>query len=296
MICKLLCFFLVVMALDAFAQADSLTISDTIGTATQTRGRQNGYGFSYYGANHLAASQLYPILKGSPDSLTRKLFRQSRRLSLVSTGMVVSSLGLLLGSISTVGRQSRVNGALLIGGYAALFGSFIPHSISNRQLGQAIGAHNANIKNRPQEYLPPIIYTSTQPWTLSINDTIARYRVGLTQQYRYRGIPVYPGVQLARLTNSLNDHEVNDGIRYVRTIGRIGGVIGGLGQGLLTGYVTSLLLTRRYRRNASINSELLTTGLLCVGANFVLRRHANRVERRWIVRYNDLLKDQFQAH
>lgn len=281
----------------ALAQADSLmTVSDTIGVQSQQKGTV-GYGYQYYGASQLSGKQLGFVLKQSPDSLARRLFGQSRRLNGVATGLTVGTLGFFIGSLTTVGRRGGPGGTLLLAGYTTLFSSFIPRTIASRRLAQAVSAHNTYLRNQREDYLPPVVYAANRQWALSMADTLAVRRVGLTWGYAYRGMPVYPGGQLARLTASLNDPEVNNGIRYVRTINQLGSLVGGIGRGLLTGYVTTLLLTRtrRYGRNTALSNELLTTGLLCVGANFVLSRHANQVQRRWVSRFNETLKQQFQT-
>lgn len=290
---SLLCFFVMSMSLTGFAQIDSLTISDTIGVYRQRGVFQTGYGYRYYGATQLAATQLGSVLKRSPDASARQLSGQSQRLNGLATALNVAGVGFFVANLTTARRSARPNRALSLAGYGSLFGSFIPQGISSRQLMRSIESHNQYLRNRAVNNPPPVVYASSRQWTLSLADTIARKRVGLVHEYRYRGIRVLPGSQLSLLTTSLNDRDVNEGLRYVRTVSRIGSVIGGVGQGLVTSYVATLLLTRRYRRNAAIGNELLTSGLLCLGANFVLSRHANRIQRRWISQYNDRLRQQF---
>lgn len=290
---SLCCFLLMLSSLSASAQTDSSAVGDTIGVYSQRGVLQTTRSYSYHGASQLANSQLHPVLRRSPDSVARKLFRQSRRQGWLSTGLLVGSVGLLLGSTERRGPQARPNESLILAGYGTLFGSFIPNSTSKRRLSQAIVSHNAYLRIRPDDYVPPIVYAPNQPWVLSLADTVALRRTGPTRDYVYRGISVYPTGQLGRITASLNDRDVNEGVRYVKTINQISGLVGGIGRGLLTSYATTLLLTRLYRPNAPVGNQLLTTSLLCIGANLVLNRHADGAQRRWVARYNDLLKQQF---
>ena len=299
MLCLLRCFVLVsLIAPGAFAQSDSLTGMDTIGIHRQPGLLQSTYQYRYYGADQLTGRQLSPLLKQAPDSLTRRRFWQSRRLNAVSTGLSVVGLGLIVGSISASGRSSRVNGGLLLAGDAVLFGQIIPGAISNRRIVQAVQARNSAARSQPDQYVPPLVYTGSQPWLLSLADTISEHRVRLSYQYTYRGIRVYPSQQTSRLTMSLHDNEVNQGLRYVRTMNTISGLAGGIGRSLLIGYLTGLLLNhnRRYRNSGSaLGNEFLTIGLVGVGASFVLNRHINQVQRHWVMRYNERIRQQFQV-
>lgn len=280
--------------MSTFAQTDSLTISDTIGTSRQRAFLQTVTGYNYYGASQLTGNQLLPVLNRSPNLLTRKLTGQSHRLNWISTGLVVGGLGLIIDSYAMAGRRYGQNSGLLLTGDLVFLSGLIPQSMSARRLDRAIAAHNVFLRQQADDYLPPVVYTTaSRQWPLSLADTIARKRVLFTSQYTYRGIRVYPNSQLNRLTASLNDREVKAGVRYVRTVSTISGIVGATGRFLLTTYLGSVLLNRRYRRVASTSDDLLTTSLICLGANFVLSYHANRAQRRWVDRYNDRLKQPF---
>ncbi len=298
MISSLRCLFLSILIVSgAFAQSDSLTISDTIGVHRQRGLLQSTYQYSYYGATQLADIQLNPLLKHAPDSLTRHLFRQGRRLDAVSTGLAVVSFGLIAGSLSTPGRQSRVNGGLFLAGYAVLFGRFIPASMSDRRIAEAVQTRNTVLRTQLDAYVPPVVYTASQQWPLSLADTISGRRVRLSYQYTYRGIRIYPSQQTSRLTMSLNDYEVNQGLRYVRTMSSISGLVGGVGRSLLVSYLTGLLLNRnrRYRSSGStVSDEFLTIGLVGMGTSFALNRYINQAQRHWVMRYNERIRQQFR--
>ncbi len=282
----LLCLTFTLMALHSVAQPDSLSRSDTIGVSQQ-------YGYTYYGATQLTQPQLTAILTRSPDPLVQNRLARSRWMGRLSTGLLLVSGGAFVGALTRVGYRSPVNTGLLLTGYGTLLGSLIPQQSSRNQLDRAILAHNEYLANKIEDYVPPVVYAYDRPWALTAADTITTRRAGFGYRYQYRGIAVSPGFQLGRLTGSLNDRDVNAGVRYNQTIFRISGLVGSVGRSLLTGYVVGLLLTRRYSRRTPLTTEFLATGLLCVGANVVLKTHANHVQRRWISRYNDVIRERY---
>lgn len=283
---------LLLRALPGFGQLDSLTVSDTIGVSSSRGFLATAYSYRYYGAAQLSGNQIIGMLKRSPDSAVQAYMHQIRQLNRVSTGLLIGSIGLIGGSIATASRRYGPNGGLLLLGYGTLLGRLFPQNLSSRRLVQAVGAYNAYLQTRPADYVPPVVYASPQKWTLSLADTISGRRVGLTYRYTYRGIRVSPATQTQLLTASLNDREVNQGIRYVRTVNNISRVVGSVGRILVVSYATGLILTnsRRSRRNSTLNTDFLSTGLICLGANFVLSRHANGVQRRWVSRFNERLR------
>lgn len=280
----------------AVAQADSLTMADTIHLVKRPVFLTTLRFYHYHYASGLSDKQIVPLLRRSADSTVLGHLRRGHRAQVANVAVQATSYGLILtGLFSPVNSlaQIRTNQSMILGATALLYGSLIPAGYRARQHEQAVLAHNRMLRSRFGQYYVLLYDVSAQVNRLSVNDTIATSRRGLAERYWYRGIRVVPVQQLRPLADQLNDSDVKDGFQYARRVGGIGSLFASLGIAYLAPRLLIYGVQRANGRATTLQSPITWTALAAVGIGYSIRIHAGGVQRRSVRLLNERLRSRY---
>lgn len=277
------------------AQPDSLTAADTIHLSKRRYFLSTLREYSYHYANHLADTQVLPLLQLSPNPSVRRLVKSGRLVRGIGVGMTAVGFPVMVAGLLTPRQRVETGSTLLLTGLGLFYGASIPFVQSRRQFQRAVTVQNQFLRRRADDYYAPVVLPFAQLAEPTLTDTVAIKKRGLGHQYTYRNVRLAPARQLQRLTDRLNDTDVKQGMQYTRRVGAIGGFVGGIGSTFLT---TSLLFYGIQRANGNstqLGTPLFWGSVAAITVNYGLRIHAGRVQFRTVQALNERLRSQYGA-
>lgn len=280
-------FGLTVYAQPAFAQADSLTLGDTISVTRQRVLFSVLRKYQYHLASELNSAQLVSLLKKTPNDDVSHYVRRYKQQQALSFAFMGTGYASMISGLIITREHPALSLPLMAGGLGLFYGA--PVFRSEHTMERAVSSFNLGLRSGSGDYYQPTIDLRPQSDRITLADTVTIKGRFPFYRYKYRGIQVDPASQLKPAFAFLNSGRVNTNMRYIRTVRRVSGFVYGLASTTLSTYFL-LYAARRATGPYPVNRALVYPALTLLGVSIAGGWHANHQQAGTMREYNERLK------